>query len=1577
MVAALPPALEQRLVALVPRVRALRLARGASLCLLAAVAATALVLLLDTLFELSANARALFIAVWITGLGVLVWRLIVRPWQAEIPLADVADELAKRLPELSERLRVLVGDEHVETSDAVRAALTEDTARRARTVDFERAIPSHPVLLRVCGALLALLSFLMIAGLIPNSADRIKRVAMPWVRPPDAGIRVVVTSGEPVVRRGGPVTLTAFAEKIDNRALVRAPEGATLLFRNHPSGSEYRLPMIADDTGAFHVTRAEVPGDFEYRVQIGNATSEWLRVTALDAIELAEGTRIEITPPAYAASWRKQTVAGFVSFDALGYSTVTLQLKFTHPAASAHVEWRRGEDKPEPISVELAPDHLSATATVSVLGRESSTLRLVLLREEGGKRLRSSHTIHARITHDRAPWIEQVSGVSPHPRTARPGARIAIDLVAGDDMNVSSAVLEYATGPADAPVTTVPIPLTPCGPARVTGHLDFDLAPMAHTSGPIRVRVRVTDNRRLGTDKLGPQETIYPTTGWSELRIAANAPPIEEQDILCQRDAIRTSAEAALRTVREAEELTRAVRTDAAGHSTLAPDHTIRLNTVREKVVRAAEVLNDLAREAALAPELRALASTAHEIADHDLKSAEEATRKIESDEAGRADTFATALGHLGAAGTKLDALLARNTNLARDRLDRAKLSTLAADQLTLATAARADAKDALARQRELFTRLKALLAESAPLRTAAEGARGTEARRLAQALFEFSTQLRDLDAAARQTSIDAQATILERLAHDQELLTKRAAQLFVEIDTAARLTGSAPPKIDDFRRVVDLAARGKTVEALTELERQTQALERIALEFDRWAADRIDPQKGAKQLALWQDDLLTRLKTATKTVPFDKLPESTRTAFRNEQKAIHTGLAQLALPPDASIKSVRDSAAVHTGTANRSLAGTGAGAPAAMKLAVDALNRLAEKTPPVADRLAKTLRAFEKLRPPQDTLANEIDQAFRGSEGQAATPVLLKKLASLAERQRSLGPMISALDLPGLGERQARVTSAVALAVADLQIGTPFDIQASQLLVRRELDRLKLVLEGFVPPDTKADELYRKLTALADALDAHGANLTTKLLEPAGPVVQDVQRQLERLTVPEAPALLNDARAAFLGFDSWFRNDTKPDEARRHIRAAANALEQLSGRLSGAETDLERVQRLAYNRRLAVARARELSDAKAPFNPPASEEAGRQLVREAEELVHTRVGVAGQLNKKRVLDQYARLRAKTEPDRLASDQKALAEALDELAAKMADVAALATSTGTSAPPAPPEIDTYLPSRTFAEALRGLVSQQRARHDQLTGFAQALADRLRPAPINPFPGLEASQRAIAAELLVLAPEAGELKLQWKAAASVADRLHVGDARGAIKSAETAVDLLKQLERSGAGKPWGQRATDLAARQGTVLGAVTKLAGASNAATAQQIVRAKELAARAAELAQALELSAKGSDPLDETTNVILEAVTQAARAEKLLIEAVRKAEASEIREAAKLRADADARIRAAYTRISGASPVGPTSASDLGVALRAAEVAMRSALVNLTSTPPTSAEKAMHAAAGALGTASKSVNLSK
>lgn len=1550
-----PPALEQRLAALVPRVRALRVARGASACVLAAVGATAFVLFADALYPLPAAARGLFIAVWVTALGVLVWRLVLRPWHADISLSDVARELGKRLPELGERLSVVVSDEQSETSDAVRAALAEDAARRAKAVDFARAVPAYPAMLRACGAILAVLGFLMASGLIPNSADRWRRVVMPWSRPASANVRVVVTSGEPVVKRGGPVTLTAFAEKIDIHA--KAPDTATLVFRDTFGAPEQRLPMTAGGTGAFHVTRPEVPNDFEYRVQIGSAASEWFRVTALDAVELAEETRVEIVSPAYTG--RAKATRDFGPLDnVLEHSDITLRLKFTRPASSAHLDWQpNGDAKSFLPALDLSPDRRSATATFRAL--HSGVLRLALVNEVDGKKLRTVTAIDVRVTPDKPPWFEQVSGVSPRPRTACPGARVRIDFVARDDLSVTGAVLEYILDSFDSKSVTIPVPLTDGGTARAAGHLDFDLAGKGREGGTIRFRVRVTDNRTVGELKLAPQEAFYPATGWSELRLSAGAPPLNEEDIAGQRDAFHEAADGARLAARECAETVASVRVDADGRTALAVDQSARLNNSRERIRRAAAALIDHARDAALTPELRPLATGVREVADRELKTAEDAINKTETDETGRADAFAVAVKQLADAGDKLDALLARNARLARDRLDRAKLGSLAADQAALADAAKAGGEDLLARQQELVVRSRALVAESDPLRIAAEGAKGNEARRRARAASELSALLRDLDGASRRTATGARDALVADIARDQEAVAARAATLFAALDTAARLAGVAPPRPDDFRRVAELAAIGKTVEALTELEKQSQSLDRIAVEFDRWAADRADPKRGAKQLARWQDDLLARLRAATKGADFDALPDDTKTAFRAEQKAVHTALGALALPPDAAVKAARDNAAIHTGTAHGALAADGRGAETAMKLAAESLDRLAEKTPSIGERLSKSLRDFDKLRFEQDSVAGDVEKALRGHDTQpASVAALAKKLAPLVERQKKLGAAVLALDLPGLSERHARVVAALAVAVADLQDGSPFDVQASQWSVRREFERLKLVLEGSAAPDAKADELHRKLTALADALDVHGGGITAKLLEPAAPIIQDAQRQLGGVAAPESPVLLNDARLALQAAESALRDSTKPDEARRRVRTAADALGRLAARLNGTETELERVHRLANNRRLAAARAKELADAKAPFSAPASDEALRHLARELDELAHTRVGAAGQSNKNRVFDTYARLRLKTEPDRLASDQRALAEALDELAAKMADIAELATRASPD-PPAPSAADAYLPSRAHAAALRELVRQQRAIHDALTNFSRVLADRLRPAAVNPFFALEAKQRTLAAELPALAPDAAPAS---KTALAAADHLRTGDAGSARAEAEAATTLLKPLA-GGA---------DLATRQQAVLDDLTKLLGQSNAATAQQAAFAVELAGRIAELARAFRLVAKGLDPLDATAQALTASAGQLKDAEKRLLEAARKIAATDTAEAARLRAEADTLLRAASERVSDAAPKAVAGAPVLpGDALRAAELAMRAALDDLTA--GTSAEKAMREAATALTTAAKSV----
>lgn len=1380
MAATPPHALEQRLAALVPRVRALRVARGASACLLAAVAATLFVLLLDSLIGLPVTARGLFLAVWVTALGVLVWQFVVRPWQSEISLSEVALELAPKFPELADRLHAIV-DRDRDTPPAVRAALTEDALRRARAVDFARALPAHPAMLRACGAILALLGFLMLTGLVPGSADRLRRVAMPWARPPGANVRVVVTSGEPVVRRGGAVTLTAFAERTSSRGAPPAPDSAVALIRTAPGEPEQQLPMAADEGGVFQVTRPNVTGDFEYQVQIGGAASEWFRVTALDPVELADGTKFDLRAPEYTKKPRRE-FAQLVDFDAAEFTRFGAQLRFTQPAAAAHFEWRAdGDPKPELLPVELAADNRSGVATLVL--RASGELKLVLLRESDGKKLRTATTANVRVNPDKAPWFEQVTGVNPRPRTARPGARVPVSLVARDDASVSSAVLEYALDSFDSRTELLPIPLAGSGTPRASGALDFDPSALARGERRIRFRVRVADNRTDGELKLAPQEALYPPNGWSEITFSATAPPLGEQDIAHQRDAFRDGAEPARLLVRSAGELVAAVRADAPARGPLALHHTVQLTDARKKLREASAGLAGLARGSALVPEMRPLTDAVREVADRDLKAAEDATARAEGDEAARADALALAGKSLSEAGDKLAAAIARNAERARARLDRARLGALADDQAALAANAQLDANERAERQRELLARLKSLVAGSDVLLGAVEGAGGEEARRAAQNVAALSDTLRELDAASARTVADARAALVADLARDQDALAQRAAKLFVALETPARLAGINPPRHADFRRVTDLAAAGKTVEALTELEKQAQALDRLATEFESWAAERADPKRGAKHLALWQDDLLARFRAATKGTDFDRLPAGAQDGFRAEQGAIRAALAALHLPADAGGRAARDGAVIHSGKAGDFLANDGRGADSAMRLSAEALTRLAELTPLAGERLNKAARDFDKARADLDPLANAVELALRGPDGQPALgPAVTKRLALLVDRQKRLGAGVAALDLPGLTARQARAATAVALAAADLQDGSSFDVQASQLLVRREFERLKLALEGGVPLDVKAEELARKLDALADALDRHGPNLTAKVLESHVPVIQDALKQLPP-AAPDAAVSLNDARAALQAVESGFRDGSTPDEVRRRVRAAADALARLGARLGGGESDWERVQRFAATRRLAAVRARELADAKAPFNAPASDEAVRQLNREFDELTHTRTGFAGQLNKRRVLDLYNRLRVKAEPDRLASDQRALAEALDELAAKMTDIAELATVTPPEPAPAS-EADAYLPSRPLAEQVRALVRQQRMLHDRLTGLPRALAERLRPDGAAPA---GSSNAAVARQVASLTALAGRISAQADTTEGAAKARAVQDpTRAALTGGATAL-----------------------------------------------------------------------------------------------------------------------------------------------------------------------------------------------
>src|SRR5262249_31347056 len=137
------------------------------------------VLCADALFTLPASARGLFLSLWVTTVGVLAWRWVLVPWRAEISLTGVAREVGKQPPDRGGRLGAVVEPGAPAPSDAILAAVAEDTARRIRAIDLAEALPWKPVAGPVATAAVALLVLAVTAVVVPSSGERLRRVAAP------------------------------------------------------------------------------------------------------------------------------------------------------------------------------------------------------------------------------------------------------------------------------------------------------------------------------------------------------------------------------------------------------------------------------------------------------------------------------------------------------------------------------------------------------------------------------------------------------------------------------------------------------------------------------------------------------------------------------------------------------------------------------------------------------------------------------------------------------------------------------------------------------------------------------------------------------------------------------------------------------------------------------------------------------------------------------------------------------------------------------------------------------------------------------------------------------------------------------------------------------------------------------------------------------------------------------------------------------------------------------------------------------------------------------------------------------
>ena len=359
----------------------------------------------------------------------------------------------------------------------------------------------------------------------------------------------------------------------------------------------------------------------------------------------------------------------------------------------------------------------------------------------------------------------------------------------------------------------------------------------------------------------------------------------------------------------------------------------------------------------------------------------------------------------------------------------------------------------------------------------------------------------------------------------------------------------------------------------------------------------------------------------------------------------------------------------------------------------------------------------------------------------------------------------------------------------------------------------------------------------------------------------------------------------------------------------------RLAARLNSAESDHDRVRRLAASRWADWEGARRVQGM-AP-NPDGSAETRRQLVREAEELAFTRVGFAGQSLKKAILDQYHRLKDHDAPDRQGGALKALAQSLDELAALMADIEDLTTPVNrVPAGPPPTGLDQFLPSAAHAASFRQLADQQRALRRRIARVSEEALRLTRPAKTNRITALEKDQRELAAAITALArqlerdkDDAAKVVLDAAVHATLAaDGLAIGMLGPANGSAEKANEGLRRAATLGGTKPWVTTAADLAVRQESGRSRMVERVAPGEIA-AQQKARGEDLARRAGTLANQLEMASRTTGLPD-----LAAAAKEAASVEAVIAEATRMEADQKLAVAGLLRAEAAGRRRRARRR---------------------------------------------------------------
>ncbi|MFO0842711.1 MAG: hypothetical protein U0797_10000 [Gemmataceae bacterium] len=1400
MTTPLPPALHRRLAGVARRVRRMRLVRGASLLVLALAGLAGGAFLADYLTResLPGLARGAALAAWL-GLGSLLLLGLARRLLRPLDAADLAAVIEKRYPELGERLTSSV--ELCRSADVgsgspeLIALLVQEAEARTGKLDLAAAVSGRSTGLLTGLAAATLAATLAPAALAPAKYGRLaQRFFAPWqTLAPLPEYAFDVEPGDAHAARGRPATITA---RLTPRDDLELPRKATLLVVGEGGTAKHDMTPDANEPARYAAT-FRVPGDVRYRVLAGTAGSVEYELSAVTPVDLAaDSPSVMVTPPAYAASVvDAETVTGMVDLACLQHSDVTLKVRFTRPAVAATLEWTASGEKPSLTPLKLSDDRMSAE--YSFRAAKSGAYRLLLDAEHGVRTERDGGAVTVRP--DQVPAVLKFTGPEGVP-AARPYDRVPLEARLADDIAVAGADLEYRIND-DQSVREERVAVEVAREA-VAKHT-FALAGKVKAGDEVHYRLRYRDN--LPKEFGGPHVCYHPADGWLKLRVVAEGGSLKEREILARRDAVNKKLDDVLADLKQEQRKVMGVKADTRQEAALNERDLDRVGEARKLNQQSEKALRDLARETGEEPGGDKLAQQARDVADKEMRRADQALQNAAERDArprDRDQKFQDTVEDLNRAIAKVDQLKDENEKAAKERLAQARVESLAERQRQLAEKADELSKkgsppesEQVKRDQDEVARDLEKLTESNPaLKRALDQARAEQAKQAAEKARELAQAQRDLAKASEETEKRREAEKLAELARQQEGLAKKAEEFARETARQARANFGWPLQPDDAGKAAASLKKGESDKAVREQTASAREMDRLANELERGAEQAKDPKAAARQLARLEENLGLKLRDPEVTRSEEKLRE-----LKRDQEAVREAASRLSLPPgNGDLQAEKQKATEGAGPGR---GGLGKKDAAEAQKGVggkgrQALRDLSAKMPSLEERRAQARKDLARLARDQEEASKLVRDLTKSPEA--------------ARKQGEVAKGLEKLDTPGAEAHRDKAREAAAKAEERLAQRDRAEGSVQQAKVKRELEQLAKSLAGQKTDDEKATDLARRQKNLVEeAAKPAPSKAKQDEMRRAQKQVADETKQLEASELGRSKAFAQYAtkKAA----DEAAKNPSSP-ESKQAMDYAAQKLDELARKMGGEEAKPEPDRALPSKEQADAARKlaqqqRDLRDAVQRFgeqmraerkadNAKKNDSTAGKVNGEQAEIARQSERLSKEVAKEQG-DNSAPSRTATEANRSAGE-----------ASKSLDAGALekARQSGEQAAEGLRKLANELAKTPRAGDAKGDTLEQARK---LAQRQEAVNKQMGDGPKD-TPAQRAQQQARQEELTRRAADLGRELEELSKAAPQGSRADAGDAARSARQAETTMQAAKGQARMG-NQPGAQTQREMAAK----------------------------------------------------------------------------------------------------------------------------------------------------------------------